>query len=142
MGRFETEMLGNEENLRGLEKINGGWVQKGMKRTAHRRIILDMDSSESPVHGEQEGSAYNRHFGCSCYHPLFCFNQLGDWEGAMLRPGNVHSAECVQVKTLGTLTTVGYQICFHKSGLVLLPVGKGPDGYRVLKQIPRPGDTE
>jgi hypothetical protein len=64
-----------------------------MKRTAHRRIILDMDSSESPVHGEQEGSAYNGHFGCSCYHPLFCFNQFGDCEGAMLRPGNVHSAE-------------------------------------------------
>jgi len=93
MGLFETEMLGNEENLRGLEKINGGWVQKGMKRTAHRRIILDMDSSESPVHGEQEGSAYNGHFGCSCYHPLFCLNQFGDCEGAMLRPGNVHSAE-------------------------------------------------
>jgi len=93
MGRFETDMLGNDENLRVLEKINGGWVQKGMKRTAHRRIILDMDSSESPVHGEQEGSAYNGHFGCSCYHPLFCFNQFGDCEGAMLRPGNVHSAE-------------------------------------------------
>jgi len=93
MGLFETEMLGNEENLRGLAKINGGWVQKGMKRTAHRRIILDMDSSESPVHGEQEGSAYNGHFGYSCYHPLFCFNQFGDCEGAMLRPGNVHSAE-------------------------------------------------
>jgi len=93
MGRFDTEMLGKEENLRGLEKINGGWVQKGMKRTAHRRIILDMDSSESPVHGEQKVSAYNGHFGSTCYHPLFCFNQFGDCEGAMLWPGNVHSAE-------------------------------------------------
>jgi hypothetical protein len=35
------------------------------------RIILDMDSSESPTHGEQEGSAWNGHFGCTCYHPLF-----------------------------------------------------------------------
>ena len=52
-----------------------------------------MDSSESPVHGEQEGTAYNGHFRCTCYHPLFCFNQFGDWEGAMLRPGNVHSAD-------------------------------------------------
>jgi len=40
------------------------------------------------------GAAYNGHFGCLCYHPLFCFNQFGDCEGAMLRPGNVHSAEC------------------------------------------------
>ena len=45
------------------------------------------------VHGEQEEAAYNGHFGCMCYHPLFCFNQFGDCEGAVLRPGNVHSAD-------------------------------------------------
>jgi hypothetical protein len=52
-----------------------------------------MDSSESPTYGGQEGSAYNGHFGCTCYHPLFLFNQFGDLERCMLRPGNVHSAE-------------------------------------------------
>jgi hypothetical protein len=52
-----------------------------------------MDSSESPTYGEQEGSAYNGHFGCTCYHPLFVFNQLGDVERSALRPGNVHSAD-------------------------------------------------
>jgi hypothetical protein len=52
-----------------------------------------MDSSESPTSGEQEGSAYNGHFGCTCYHPLFVFNQLGDLERCVLRPGNVHSAD-------------------------------------------------
>src|SRR5713226_6312912 len=51
-----------------------------------------MDSSESATYGEQEGSAYNGHFGCTCYHPLFVFNQLGDLERCALRPGNVHSA--------------------------------------------------
>ena len=51
-----------------------------------------MDSSESPVHGEQEGASYNGHFGSMCYHPLFVFNQFGDCEGAKLRAGNVHSA--------------------------------------------------
>jgi len=51
-----------------------------------------MDSSESPTYGEQEGSAYNGHFGCTCYHPLFVFNQLGDVERCALRSGNVHSA--------------------------------------------------
>jgi hypothetical protein len=45
-----------------------------------------------PVHGNQEGSASNGHFGSICYHPLFCFNNYGDCEGAVLRPGNVHSA--------------------------------------------------
>ena len=52
-----------------------------------------MDSSESPTYGEQEGSAYNGHFGCTCYHPLFVFNQFGDVERCALRPGNVHSAD-------------------------------------------------
>ncbi|MCK4804756.1 MAG: IS1380 family transposase, partial [Spirochaetes bacterium] len=93
IGRFETEILTLRENLEGLSEINGSWVQKAMERSPHHRIILDMDSSESPVHGEQEGSAYNGHFGSHCYHPLFCFNQYGDCEGAMLRPGNVHSAD-------------------------------------------------
>jgi hypothetical protein len=55
--------------------------------------VLDIDSSESPTYGEQEGSAYNGHFGCTCYHPLFVFNQLGDVERCALRPGNVHSAD-------------------------------------------------
>ena len=39
-----------------------------MSKTPHRRIILDLDSSESPVHGAQEGSAYNGHFGSTCFH--------------------------------------------------------------------------
>jgi len=93
MGRFETEMLTLKENLGALSEINGRWVHRAINKTSYRRIILDMDSSESPVHGDQQGSAYNGHFGCTCFHPLYCFNQFGDCEGAMLRPGNVHSAE-------------------------------------------------
>ena len=57
------------------------------------RIVLDMDSSESPVHGAQEGSAYNGHFESVCYHPLFLFTEHGDCLAATLRPGNVHSAD-------------------------------------------------
>lgn len=52
-----------------------------------------MDSSESPVHGQQESSAYNGHFEWVCYHPLFLFNGHGDCLAAKLRPGNVHSAD-------------------------------------------------
>ena len=52
-----------------------------------------MDSSESPVHGAQEGSAYNGHFASVCSHPLFLFNDQGDCLAASLRPGNVPSAD-------------------------------------------------
>jgi len=71
-------MLCNKGNLEGLARLNSRWVEQAMARTPGKRLILDMDSSESPVHGEQEGAAYNGHFECMCYHPLFCFNQFGD----------------------------------------------------------------
>ena len=93
MGRFETKMLSVKDNLKALSEVNGRWVERALQKTTHRRIILDMDSSASPVHGQQEASGYNGHFGCTCYHPLFCFNQFGDCEGSLLRPGNVHSAD-------------------------------------------------
>ena len=92
MSRFETEVLTRKHNPEGLARMNAQWVDRAMAHTSHRRVILDMDSSKSPVHGEQEGAAYNGHFGGMCYHPIFVFNQFGDCEGAMLRAGNVHSA--------------------------------------------------
>ena len=73
--------------------MNGVWIDRVHDRHPPTKIILDMDSSVSPTHGDQERSAYNGHFGCTCYHPLFLFNQLGDVERSSLRPGNVHSAD-------------------------------------------------
>ena len=93
MGRFETEWLARPENLAALADLPGQWIEAVHQRCWPRVIELDMDSSESPTYGEQEGSAYNGHIGCTCYHPLFVFNQLGDLERCALRAGNVHSAE-------------------------------------------------
>jgi hypothetical protein len=93
MGRFETEWLVTDTNLEALSDLSGAWIDRVHARKPPDGIILDMDSSESPTHGEQEGSAWNGHFGCTCYHPLFLFNQFGDLEYCRLRPGNVHSAE-------------------------------------------------
>ncbi|HEY4862113.1 MAG TPA: IS1380 family transposase [Xanthobacteraceae bacterium] len=93
MGRFETEWLARPENLAALADLPGLWIDAVHKRRPPRVIVLDMDSSESPTYGEQESSAYNGHFGCTCYHPLFVFNQLGDLERCALRSGNVHSAD-------------------------------------------------
>jgi hypothetical protein len=93
MGRFETEWLATDANLAALTDLSGAWISRVHERRPPDGIILDMDSSESPTFGQQEGSAYNGHFRCTCYHPLFLFNQFGDLERCMLRPGNVHSAE-------------------------------------------------
>ena len=92
MGRFEADVLKQRENLRGLMDFSGQWIDRVSKRRPTNKLILDLDSSVSPTHGHQEGSAFNGHFGCTCYHPLFCFNQHGDLERALLRKGNVHTA--------------------------------------------------
>jgi hypothetical protein len=93
MGRFETQWLATEANLDALTNLSGAWIDRVHRRRPPDGIILDMDSSVSPTHGQQEGSAWNGHFRCTCHHPLFLFNQFGDLERCMLRPGNVHTAE-------------------------------------------------
>jgi len=90
---FETELLTKEENLIGLMALNRETLGQAESLDSSDRVVLDMDSSESPVHGEQEGSAYNGHFESVCYHPLFLFNSHGDCLAAKFRSGNVHSAE-------------------------------------------------
>jgi hypothetical protein len=90
---FETEVLTQEENLAGLAALNRELVARAEAIDSPQRVVLDMDSTEVPVYGQQEQSAYNGHFESTCYHPLLLFNRDGDCLAAKLRPGNVHSAE-------------------------------------------------
>jgi hypothetical protein len=90
---FETELLTEEGNLAGLAALNRELVARAETIDPPRRVVLDMDSTEIPVYGQQERSAYNGHFESTCYHPLLLFNHAGDCLAAKLRPGNVHSAE-------------------------------------------------
>src|SRR6478672_852762 len=73
--------------------LSGQWIDIVHGHRPPKGIVLDMDSSVSPTHGEQEMSVWNGHYQCTCYHPLFVFNQFGDLERCVLRPGNVHSAD-------------------------------------------------
>src|SRR5258708_38555053 len=93
MGRFETQWLAAPENLSALAALSGQWIDLVHGRRPPRGIVLDIDSSVSPTHGEQENSVWNGHYDCTCYHPLFVFNQFGDLEHCSLRRGNVHSAD-------------------------------------------------
>ena len=93
MGRFETRWLTAQKNLSALVDLSGQWIDQVHGRRPPRGVVLDMDSSVSPTHGEQELSVWNGHYACTCYHPLFVFNHFGDLERCALRPGNVHSAD-------------------------------------------------
>jgi len=90
---FETEMLAEEDNFRSLARINRELIGKAEAIDTPQRIVLDMNSTEIPVYGQQENSAYNGHFESTCYHPLLLFNREGDCLAAKLRSGNVHSAD-------------------------------------------------
>src|SRR6266852_9520527 len=89
---FETELLTQQENLAGLALISRDLIAKAEVIDSAHRVVLDMDSTEIPVYGQQEQSAYNGHFESTCYHPLLLFNRDGDCLSAKLRAGNIHSA--------------------------------------------------
>jgi len=93
VGRFETETLSSKRNLTALMKLSGQWIDQVHRRQPLKQLILDLDSSVSETYGRQQGTAYNGHFECLCYHPLFLFNQFGDLESVMLRRGNKASAK-------------------------------------------------
>ena len=121
---FETEMLASKENLLGLMAVNRELVAQAETQDDSERVVLDMDSTESPVHGQQEGSAYNGHFESVCYHPLLLFNRDGDCLAAQLRPGNVHSAEGWEkllLPEIERLERMGKEIAFRADAAFAKP---------------------
>jgi len=89
---FDTDLLTQEENLVGLAAINRELVAKAETIESPERVVLDMDSTEIPVYGQQEQSAYNGHFESACNHPLLLFSRESDCLAAKLWSGNIHSA--------------------------------------------------
>ncbi len=59
MGRFETRWLTAEKNLSALADLAGQWIDRVHAPRPSRGILLDMDSSVSPTHGEQENIVTN-----------------------------------------------------------------------------------
>src|SRR5438067_1626549 len=58
---------------------------------APREIILDLDATDDPVHGDQEGRFFHGYYDCYCYLPLyvFCGRHL---LAAKLRPASIDAA--------------------------------------------------
>ena len=55
-------------------------------------IILDLDATDDPLHGNQEGRFFHGYYKCYCYLPLyvFCGSHL---LVALLRPSNIDAAK-------------------------------------------------
>ena len=72
-------MLAATDNRTALADLSGHWIDRVHGRKPPKCITLDMDSSVSPTHGAQEGTAWNGHFGCLCYQGTDLPEEMADW---------------------------------------------------------------
>jgi len=72
------------------------YVRQRGRAGAPARIVLDLDGTDDPCHGQQEGVAYHGYYRQHMYHPLLAFDgDTGQLITALLRPGNVHGSRFV-----------------------------------------------
>jgi hypothetical protein len=55
-------------------------------------IVLDVDGTDDPTHGQQEGSSYHGYYRQHMYHPLLIFGETHQLITAVLRPGHTHGS--------------------------------------------------
>jgi len=67
-----------------------------LQDTPPKRIVLDLDSTDDPLHGQQLGRFFHGYYGHYCYLPLYIF--AGDHPlAAILRPSDIDgSAGCLE----------------------------------------------
>jgi hypothetical protein len=83
---------GPKDCLRIARALAELYVRERGKEGAPSRVLLDLDSTDDPTHGEQEGSRYHGYYGQHMYHPLLVFDGATDQlVTALLRPGNSHA---------------------------------------------------
>jgi len=60
-------------------------------KTPPKEIVIDLDATDDPLHGHQEGRFFHGYYDCYCYLPLyvFCGRHL---LAAKLRPANIDAA--------------------------------------------------
>lgn len=71
--RLENDILGNAEGLKTLDESVLRSADALIKKKGKYRFVLDVDSTEDPAYGNQEGCVYNGHFGKNCFHPIVAF---------------------------------------------------------------------
>lgn len=90
ISRFENH-VGARELRRLLEVFEDHYVQSLPEETSE--VILDIDSTHDPTHGDQQLSFFHGYYDHSVYHPLLVFDGThGQLVTALLRPGRCHSS--------------------------------------------------
>ena len=94
LSRFEHRAL----RVQDLEKVQRVLVDHLLRRWRRdgvpASVVLDLDSTDDPTHGQQEFALFNGHYGTHCYQHLFIFTADGDllWTKLTSGTGNVRSS--------------------------------------------------
>ncbi len=88
--------LENAVTVRDVYRIGKYFVESFVERKKKdkpKRIILDIDSTDDPTHGNQQQSLFHGYYDQYMYHPLVIYDaESGDLITAVLRPGNAHAS--------------------------------------------------
>lgn len=78
------------------EALVDGYRRERGRAGPPARVLLDLDGTDDPTHGDQEGTAYHGYYRQHRYHPLLVFDgDTGQLITAVLRPGNCHDRRFV-----------------------------------------------
>lgn len=88
LSRFESS-LGKQ----GIFDVCNAWIDRYVSSLAGRKeIIIDIDATDDPTHGQQQMSMFNGYYGQFMYNELFFHDgKTGQIIVPVLRPGNSHS---------------------------------------------------
>ncbi len=85
--------LGTRACYRIAEALLKLYIDERQKPGVPEKVLLDLDSTDDPVHGDQEGSYYHGFYEGHIYHPLLVFDgETGQLITAVLRAGNTHAS--------------------------------------------------
>ena len=131
LNRLERSMSGVSSNKRyhrfaiDEKKVDALFVDVFLRAMANdppAEIVLDIDATDDPLHGKQEGRFFHGHYGCYCYLPL-CIFCNGFLLCARLRPANGDgTAGCVdEIRRLVS----AIRACYPKMRIVV----RGDSGF-------------
>jgi hypothetical protein len=88
LSRFENSL-----DKRSILELSNAWVAHYVSSLAGRkRIVIDVDATDDPTHGNQQMSMFNGYYGQFMLNELFFHDgETGQIILPVLRPGNSHS---------------------------------------------------
>lgn len=91
LSRFENAVTGRELN-RLWREYESSYIDELAPAT--ELVVLDIDSTDDPTHGDQQLSFFHGFYDHHMFHPLLVFDALsGQLITALLRPGRAHAAK-------------------------------------------------